>query len=143
MLEISVGHRNVCGDGDVCTTVDQCSAGTCVGGAPLDCDDGSACTVDSCDPVDGCASSGAGPAPGCRTASKSLLVVNQSANDAKDKLIWRWIKGASTDLAEISDPIGEADYSLCLYDGPGGALVASAEVGHGANWRSLRANGFK
>ncbi len=43
-----------CDDGNVCTTNDQCSAGVCVGGAPLPCDDGNVCTDDSCDPVSGC-----------------------------------------------------------------------------------------
>ncbi|MBW2389094.1 MAG: hypothetical protein JRG89_11740, partial [Deltaproteobacteria bacterium] len=40
-----------CDDGSVCSTIDACSGGTCVGGAPLDVDDGNLCTDDSCDPV--------------------------------------------------------------------------------------------
>jgi len=40
-----------CDDADACTTADTCSAGACVGGAPVDPDDGVACTVDSCDPA--------------------------------------------------------------------------------------------
>lgn len=36
-----------------CLTGATCSAGRCVG-APLDCDDANACTVDSCDPSSGC-----------------------------------------------------------------------------------------
>ncbi|MEE8311677.1 MAG: hypothetical protein V3R77_05430, partial [Candidatus Binatia bacterium] len=43
-----------CDDGDVCTTIDLCSGGFCVGLAPIDCDDSNACTSDSCDPVQGC-----------------------------------------------------------------------------------------
>jgi len=138
-----VANGTNCSDGSVCTGVDQCSSGVCVGASPLDCDDGSACTVDICDPIDGCESSGAGPAPGCRTAAKSLLVVSQATNDAKDKLIWRWIRGASTDLAEIAEPVSSADYSLCLYAGTAGTLIGSLEVGHGVNWTSLGAKGFK
>jgi hypothetical protein len=43
-----------CDDGDACT-VDSCdpAVGTCTH-SPASCDDGNACTVDSCDPVGGC-----------------------------------------------------------------------------------------
>jgi hypothetical protein len=44
-----------CGDADVCNGAETCEdGGTCAAGAPLDCDDGKACTVDSCDPALGC-----------------------------------------------------------------------------------------
>ncbi len=43
-----------CDDGNACTTGDQCSAGTCIAGAPVDCSDGEPCTDDSCDPTTGC-----------------------------------------------------------------------------------------
>lgn len=43
-----------CDDADPCTTVDTCSAGTCVGSVPLACDDGIGCTIDSCETGLGC-----------------------------------------------------------------------------------------
>lgn len=43
-----------CSDGDLCTTADSCSAGACVGGGPLDCDDKNVCTADTCDQHKGC-----------------------------------------------------------------------------------------
>ncbi|MFQ5493742.1 MAG: hypothetical protein ACE5EX_00010 [Phycisphaerae bacterium] len=43
-----------CSDGNACTTGDTCSLGTCVGGAPPNCDDGNVCTDDSCVPATGC-----------------------------------------------------------------------------------------
>jgi MYXO-CTERM domain-containing protein len=43
-----------CDDGNVCTQLDTCQAGTCVGTDPLDCDDIDECTLDECDPVEGC-----------------------------------------------------------------------------------------
>jgi hypothetical protein len=43
-----------CDDLNACTTADTCSAGKCVGGAPLKCDDGNFCTDDSCDTKSGC-----------------------------------------------------------------------------------------
>lgn len=43
-----------CDDGSVCTLVDQCVDGECVGGETSDCDDGDQCTQDNCHPTDGC-----------------------------------------------------------------------------------------
>ena len=43
-----------CEDGSRCSLNDACVAGTCVAGAPADCDDGNPCTEDSCDPSGGC-----------------------------------------------------------------------------------------
>ena len=41
-----------CSDEDLCTTLDHCSAGVCLG-TQVDCDDGLSCTADSCTPDDG------------------------------------------------------------------------------------------
>jgi cysteine-rich repeat protein len=50
-----VNNTAPCDDDDVCTTIDVCSAGDCVGGGPtLDCDDGQVCTTDLCDSTLGC-----------------------------------------------------------------------------------------
>jgi len=43
-----------CDDGDLCTTGDQCGAGACEPGAPLNCDDQDQCTEDSCVSDIGC-----------------------------------------------------------------------------------------
>ena len=43
-----------CDDHDACTVNDSCSGGVCVPGSPLNCDDGSLCTVDSCNTATGC-----------------------------------------------------------------------------------------
>ncbi len=42
-----------CDDDDGCTKLDACAAGSCKG-VQLSCDDGSGCTVDSCDKDEGC-----------------------------------------------------------------------------------------
>ena len=44
----------VCTDGSVCTKGDACTEGVCVPGKAVDCDDGIACTKDSCDKLKGC-----------------------------------------------------------------------------------------
>ncbi len=43
-----------CNDGNACTAKDLCTAGNCVGGQPLVCDDGNDCTTDLCDALVGC-----------------------------------------------------------------------------------------
>jgi hypothetical protein len=45
-----------CADGDLCNGIERCDGGTCLPPtAPLACDDGDACTDDSCNPSAGCA----------------------------------------------------------------------------------------
>ena len=57
-----------CDDGDTCTIGDQCNAeGSCVGGGPLNCDDGEECTDDTCDPSSGCTYTDSVSNPGCPT----------------------------------------------------------------------------
>ena len=43
-----------CDDHDRCNGIEGCVGGRCASGVPLVCDDGVACTVDSCDPIAGC-----------------------------------------------------------------------------------------
>ena len=47
-------NTDACDDGDPCTLADQCSGSKCVGGPPLQCEDGNDCTQDSCAPDAGC-----------------------------------------------------------------------------------------
>jgi hypothetical protein len=76
---VAVVVPQACNDGSVCTQTDTCAGGVCVGGnpvtctagdschvagvcdpasgcpnIPLNCDDGSACTTDGCNPATGC-----------------------------------------------------------------------------------------
>ncbi len=43
-----------CTDGSECTVSDTCQGGACVAGSALNCEDGNACTSDSCDAASGC-----------------------------------------------------------------------------------------
>ena len=43
-----------CQDGSACTDGDTCAGGACVAGPARNCDDGSLCTLDLCDPATGC-----------------------------------------------------------------------------------------
>ena len=78
-------------------------------------------------PEDPC---GAAAAVGCRQAvfpGKGVIHIRDRAPDSRDRLIWKWLKGAATTKAAFGAPLSSTDYAFCLYDGTGG-LVASAEV---------------
>jgi len=49
-----VQDGQACNDNNQCTTKDECKTGACTGSQPPDCNDGKACTNDSCDPAAGC-----------------------------------------------------------------------------------------
>lgn len=128
-----------CPDGQFCNGAEQCVAGSCDAGAPpcaLSCDEGGdACTV-GCPPV---------AQSGCLTAAKSLLLIKDKADDTKDKLIWKWIKGGATALPDFGAPNAGSDYALCVYAGPGEALIAGGEavLPAGAGWTAAGGKGWK
>lgn len=129
-----------CSDGNLCTTGDVCTAGVCTG-APLDCSDGLPCTVDTCDPVSGSCAHSDGPATGCLIPVRSVLKVRKGPSSARDKVVWRWLKGP-TEMADLGDPVaGSTEYALCVYDlssaGAASRLAMQASVAPGAPWQKL------
>jgi len=87
------------------------------------------------------------PAPlaGCRKprgSGKSMLLVRNSPVDAKDRLLWRWAKGAATRREEFGDPLGTTAFSLCAYDDSGLKLVLTVPpagtCAGSACWRRTR-----
>lgn len=165
---------NPCDDGNECTTDDSCQAGSCAGttlgdGSPCDdgeqctsescqsgvctatpltgnaCDDGSACTqLDTCQA--GTCVSGAAPAPVCKQsliAGKSSLLMKDKLS-GKDKLVWRWTRGASTDIGDFGDPTATTDFAFCLYDESNitPQLVMERMVPAGPSWTANN-TGFK
>lgn len=105
-----------CSDGDVCDGEEMCDgAGSCLPGLPLDCQDGQACTQDTCDPILGCETT-TGPAVGCRLSGKVSLVIGDKDNDSQDKLNWKWLKGDETLFSDFGDPFNNDTYAVCVYD---------------------------
>jgi len=99
----------------------------------------------SCEPSNGQLTvSGAGcpasPASGCRGAGKSLLLLKNSADDTKDKLTWKWLKGAATTVTELGVPTGTTNYALCIY---AGTAVATINLLAGPAWQAAGTTGFK
>jgi hypothetical protein len=83
-------------------------------------------------------------ASGCRAAASGLLMIKKDADASRDRLIWKWLRGAATDLADLGDPRDATDYALCIYNASSapGALVASPRAAVGAGWRALGTTGF-
>jgi hypothetical protein len=131
-----------CDDGNTCTQTDACQSGTCSGADPLDCSDGDACSADSCDPMGGCVNDDA-PATGCLTAAKSTLLLKHATEDSKDKLLWKWIKGAALTQMDLADPTSSASYALCIYAGTANALIADAALPPGSGWSASGTKGYK
>ncbi len=99
-------------------------------------------------PDPGC---GASPRVGCRTAAKSILLYKDNADDDKDRLVFKWIKGQATSQAEFGVPAGTAQYDLCLYAGTSAAvagtsaaLIAELNVPPDAEkWDPIGTKGYK
>jgi len=116
-----------CDDGDPCTTLDGCSAGACSGSQV--------------------------PASGCKSAPGAALAIrDRGPGTGKSSLAWKWQKGATTNAAELGDPVGgSTGYVLCVYDTQAGAphvaLRARAPAGGTCKgrpcWRPLGASGLR
>ena len=68
--------------------------------------------IPSCSPV---------ASTGCRSpieGRKASLRIRDREPDSRDRLLWKWVKGAATSKAsDFGDPVATTAYSLCMYDG--------------------------
>jgi hypothetical protein len=125
----NAGDGTPCDDGNTCTIEDECTAGSC-GGNSMTCGDGtvqSGCNEECEDPGDtdpNCTADcqflcGPTPEPGCRQpvlGGKAFFKLNDKTPDKRDKLLWKWIKGAATTIGEFGTPETDDDYTLCIWD---------------------------
>ncbi len=87
---------------------------------------------------------GAGLQTNCRSAGRTRLVIRNSPDDAKDKLVWKWRKGAATTLADLGAPTGATAYALCIYAGTSSVAIAAADIAPSATlWRPTNTTGFR
>jgi hypothetical protein len=52
-------------------------------------------------------------------AGRAMLQLKDLEPDDKDRLVWKWTKGAAVDPSDLGDPVTSDDYALCLYDASG------------------------
>jgi hypothetical protein len=138
--DLSLPDGTSCEDGNFCNGSQTCSSGVCSGGTDP-------CAVDeSCDEATELCFTGSCPvnAVACRAGLKHKVLIKNKADNAKDKLIWKWGKGALTTTAEFGDPTTTADYALCFYAGPGADLLQGLGVpANATKWAALGTKGYK
>jgi cysteine-rich repeat protein len=127
-----------CADPLFCNGAERCDgAGVCAAeGGPCSalaqCDE----ELDEC--VAGCA---AAPLAGCRAAERSFLALTESAR--RDRVIWKWLRGAETIAAEFGDLAQSTDFAFCVYADAPGTLVAAYAAPHDLDaWRA-RGDGWQ
>ena len=124
-------------NGDCCTSLCQLDlVGTACSGAGL-------CETDGeCDGAGTCV---AGPRGTCRTALKSIILLkNDASDDTKDKLLYKWLKGAATIQDDFGTPTATTNYALCIYAGSAQALLAEADVAADPlKWPPISTKGYK
>ena len=68
----------------------------------------------------------------CRKAGKAVVEIKHGHTDGigPAKLSWKWAQpeGAATDFSDFGDPVGSSSYQICIYDGRGLVLAASAQA---------------
>ncbi len=141
---INAANTAPCSDSNLCTTGDQCVNGVCAGQAPLNCDDGSLCTFDTCDDALGCLNE---PALRnlCRVSEKGKLKIEIETLDPDEtELEWKWQKGALVELQDLGDPTADTDYTLCIFDQDNGTVTLATELTVPANgaWRDKGSKGW-
>ncbi len=137
-----------CNDGNPCTTNDACQAGVCQGTAAPDdtpCDDGFHCTqLDTCQ-TGTC--TGSVPTLGCKqpiAAGTAELQLVDRTPDARDRLSWRWRKGAATSKTEFGHPTTDTAYTFCIFDEIGNAprVILEQQIPVGSRWEESK-TGFR
>ncbi len=92
------------------------------------------------------------PRSGCATPGKSLLLIKDRDGDgatAKDKLIWKFLKGPAEMQSDFGDPLTTADYTLCIYAGASPSLALQARAPAGGTcgaapcWKAVVDKGYQ
>jgi hypothetical protein len=80
------------------------------------------------------------PRSGCGASTAGKLVLKDFADDASDKLVWKW-KNGTLDAGALGAPDQQTDLAACIYDAGGnlvgGKVPRGADVSGVAAWRSL------
>ncbi len=141
-----------CDDGDLCTTVDACSSGVCVGQAPVECVAASACHVPgTCDPETGMCDDPAAPAGTacddgdlCTTVDTcdgegACVGVEPVVCEALDPCHLAGTCNPATGVCDNPVAPGDSPVALTLTDvgslgGDDGAITAANDAGQFVGW---------
>ena len=82
---------------------------------------------------------------GCLLPAKAQLQIQHGADPTKDKLKWKWLKGAAFTQAEVGTPAADTEYRLCVYDRTADVtrLAVTVGVAPGATWIDQDPKGAK
>jgi hypothetical protein len=85
-------------------------------------------------PFVGCPES---PRAGCGVASLASLIVSDRADDARDRITWRWMGVRGAAALPFGDPRRTTGYALCVWDSLSGepSQLATMLVDSGNKWR--------
>jgi len=96
------------------------------------------------------------PLLSCRNpflSAKGKLDIKDQSPDKKDKLVWKWNRGAATFTAEFGSPLTTTEYTACLYDSSGPAMTqrlilpalipAAGDCKGKPCWKLLSTKGFR
>lgn len=103
--------------------------------------DGATCTADICDGSGTCTHPGL--ATGCLAAGRSSVRLSNAADETRDQLLWKWVKGAALGQTDFADPTNGTGYTLCIFAGTSNALIAEAVLPPGSGWSALGSKGYK
>jgi len=136
--DASAPNGSSCSDGAFCNGAETCQSGTCTAGS-------SPCSMSqSCnEATDQCFAGDCPTTPStCRSAGKSIVLVKDNADNSKDKLVYKWLKGDATTQADLADPLNTATYAVCFYTNAG--LVSQAAVPPSSTkWSPISTKGYK
>ncbi len=110
-----------------------------------ECDDANTDDGDGCDatchiePCHACSGEPSDCAPAvrldCRDAAYGTVTLRDAEDPRRDKLQWKWLRGAATDMADFGDPVAADDFHLCVFDHDSGEarIAASATLPAGGS----------
>jgi photosystem II stability/assembly factor-like uncharacterized protein len=135
-------HAGALGSGVFDYEQDACDDG----GAPVVC---GGCEV--CNPAFGCVGE---VWSGCHDpilSHKAKLHIKDKSPNARDRIVWKWLRGEATTIDEYGNPLEATDYALCIFDlsGPQPTVVlhatapAGGECGPKACWREVGGRRYK
>ena len=124
----------VCDDGNACNGLEACNqvTGECVPGTDLNCDDGDACTADTCDPTSGCI----GATVVCDDGDSCTIDACDPTSGCVHSSTPAWIAGVGwNSMGPAVGPCGDAE-AVCQAARRSGVLVTEVARWSAGGWQS-------